>query len=173
MTRAVCAPSAVWVSLATQRMSSLSSMQGSVKSRIGKVRVYQPAEQNAQKQGDLRGPGSYRFQWWEGGDAACCQSRVDPIPCHPIKEQLNAHCPSSQPLICLVRDGQLVHQAPWTDGRSRTLENDLPHPNSHGPSEEDQRGPSHPAVMCRFTFHLEMWWQQRHLLPASDLKRDF
>lgn len=62
-----------------------------------------------------------------------------PHPHAPIREQLNPHCPSLSLgfLVCLSRDESLVHQAPWTDGRFKTMENDRPHPNCHGSSGGD------------------------------------
>ena len=58
-----------------------------------------------------------QVQGWCGGRAEHFQSRADLIPCCPVREQLNPHglSPCLSFLTCLVRGGQLVHWAPWTD----------------------------------------------------------
>lgn len=72
----------------------------------------------------------------------------------PVPEQPNPHCPSLSLgfLVCLARDEQLVHQAPWPDGHFKTPGNDRPHPNRHGPSGKSREG-HHYTWLPRVTSH--------------------
>lgn len=86
-----------------------------------------------------------------GGQGALTPSL--PLPC-PVQEQPNPHCPSLSLgfLVCLARDEQLVHQAPWPDGHFKTPGNDRPHPNRHGPSGKSREG-HHYTWLPRVTSH--------------------
>lgn len=77
-----------------------------------------------------------------GGGGREPSGQADAVPCPPHGEQVNTQRPSSCPSQGL-RAGRRARQAPWTDGHSQTLENNLSHPK-HGPSEGDQRGPDTP-----------------------------
>lgn len=92
-----------------------------------------------------RGSDGFRVGWEEGeGRAFSIQGGPHPTPLPhqgTTKPTLPFFMPPSQGLsflICLVRDGQLVPpHALWISGHSRTPKNDLSHPKSKGPSEED------------------------------------